>query len=80
MDRLQLGAKAAELIHVYDPAAPPEVMVNPGTFWPHTCCILAALALMGTALAVAGVLPILGWVVSGLAVTGLVLGMFVIHD
>ncbi|MBK7176087.1 MAG: hypothetical protein IPH82_02635 [Chloroflexi bacterium] len=60
--RLQLGAKAAELISTYDPTTPPEVMVNRSwLFWANTLCILAALALMGAALAVAGVLPTLGW-------------------
>lgn len=69
IDRLQLGVKAAELIRTYDPAAPPEVMVNfSWVFWANTLCILAALALMGAALAVAGVLPTLGWVVMGTAV------------
>lgn len=81
VDRLRLGAQAAELIRRYDPAAPPAVMVNPGTlFWSHTYCILAALALMGAALALSGVLPTLGWVVSGLAVAGVVLAVFVMHD
>jgi hypothetical protein len=53
-DRLRLDTQAAELIRSYDPAALPEVMVNPGTFWRHTCCTLAALALIGAALALAG--------------------------
>jgi hypothetical protein len=81
VDRLRLGAQAAELIRRYDPAAPPAVMVNPGTlFWSHTYCILAALALMGAAFALSGVLPTLGWVVSGLAVAAVVLAAFVMHD
>jgi hypothetical protein len=81
VDRLRLGAQAAELIRNYDLAAPPAVMVNPGTlFWSHTYCILAALVLMGAALALAGILPTLGWVVSGLAVAGVVLAAFVMHD
>ena len=64
--RLQLGAQAAELIRTYDPAAPPPVMVNSGHFWPHTLCVLAAIALMGAALALAGALPTLGWIVAAL--------------
>ncbi|MCL4869053.1 MAG: hypothetical protein KJ063_08800 [Anaerolineae bacterium] len=81
MDRLQLGAKAAELIRTYDPAAPPAVMVNiSGVFWANTLCILAALALMGAALALAGALPTLGWVVTGLAVGGALLGLLVMRD
>ncbi|MBX3059436.1 MAG: hypothetical protein KF770_23535 [Anaerolineae bacterium] len=81
IDRLQLGANAAELIRTYDPAAPPPIMVNLGWFfWANTLCILAALALMGAALALAGVLPTGGWVVSGLAVVGVLLAAFVLHD
>lgn len=81
MDRLQLGAKAAELIRTYDPAAPPAVMVNiSGVFWANTLCILTALALMGAALALAGALPTLGWVVTGLAVGGALLGLLVMRD
>lgn len=81
IDRLQLGAKAAELIRTYDPAAPPEVMVNfSWVFWANTLCILAALALMGTALAVAGVLPTLGWVVMGTAVASAIIGTLIWGD
>lgn len=73
--RLQLGAKAAELISTYDPTTPPEVMVNRSwLFWANTLCILAALALMGAALAVAGVLPTLGWVVMATAVASAIIG------
>lgn len=79
LGRLQIGAQAAELIRTYDPAAPPA-MVNSVTFWPHTYCILAALAFMGAALALADVLPTAGWVVSGLAVAGVLLAAFVMHD
>ncbi len=81
IDRLQLGAKAAELIRTYDPAAPPAVMVNfSWVFWANTLCILAGLALMGTALALAGVLPTLGWVVMGTAVASAVVGAFIWGD
>ncbi len=81
MARLQLGANAAELIRTYDPAAPPAVMVNISwVFWANTLCILAALALMGVALALAGALPTLGWVVTALAVGGALVGLLVIHD
>ncbi len=81
VDRLRLGAQAAELIRSYDLAAPPAVMVNPGTlFWSHTYCILAALVLIGADLALAGILPTSGWVVMGLAVAGVVLAAFVMHD
>ncbi|MCA9992170.1 MAG: hypothetical protein KDE29_14345, partial [Anaerolineales bacterium] len=75
IERLQLGARAAELLRTYDPAAPPAVMVNfSWVFWANTLCILAALALMGTALALAAVLPTLGWVVMGTAVASAVIG------
>lgn len=81
IDRLQLGAEAAGLIRTYDLAAPPEVMVNfSWVFWANTLCILAALVLMGTALAVAGVLPNLGWVVMTTAVGGAIIGLLVMHD
>jgi hypothetical protein len=80
-DRLQLGAKATEMIRTYDPAMPPGIMVSfSWVFWANTLSILTALALMGTALALARVLPTLGWVVSGLAVAGALLAVFVTHD
>jgi hypothetical protein len=78
--RLEVGANAAELIRSFDPASPPEVMASAWSFWPNTLAVLAAIALMGAALALAGVLPSLGWVVAGLAVLGLVVGPFIMHD
>jgi hypothetical protein len=81
IDRLQLGANAAELIRTYNPAAPPAIMVNVrGVFWANTLFILAALALMGAALALAGVLPVLGWVVLGTAVAAAIIGALVWGD
>jgi len=81
IDRLQLGANAANLIRTYDPAAPPAIMVNISwVFWANTLCILAALALMGVALAMAGALPTLGWVITTLAVGGAMIGLLVMHD
>jgi hypothetical protein len=68
------------LIRTFDPSAPVEVGRNTWVFWPHSLCILAAIALMGAALALAGVLPLLGWVVAGLAVAGALVGLFVLHD
>lgn len=79
-NRLQLAARAAQMIASYDPAAPPEVFRNTGTFWPYTFTALAGIGLMGAALALAGVLPTLGWVVAGLAAAGALLGAFVMHD
>lgn len=79
--RLQLGAKAAELISTYDPTTPPEVMVNRSwLFWANTLCILAALALMGAALAMVGVLPTLGWVVMAMAVASAIIGALIWGD
>ena len=78
--RLQLASQAAEMIASYDPAAPPEVFRNTGTFWPYTFAALAGIGLMGAALALAGVLPALGWIVAGLAVAGALLGAFVMRD
>ncbi len=80
VNRLQLAAQAAKMIASYDPAAPPEVFNNTGTFWPYTFAALAGIGLMGAALALAGVLPTLGWVVAGLAVAGALVGAFVMHD
>ena len=78
--RLQLGAHAAEMIRTFDPGAPPPVMLNSWEFWPHTLCVLAAIALMGAALALGGVLPTLGWIVMALAVVAAVIGPLVWHD
>ncbi|MBP7964606.1 MAG: hypothetical protein KBG20_19200 [Caldilineaceae bacterium] len=80
IDRLRLGAQAAEMIRTFDPASPPEVFRNSGTFWPHTLCVLAALGLMGSALALGGVLPTLGWVIAGLGGLGLVAGPLILRD
>jgi hypothetical protein len=80
LHRLELGAQAAELIRTFDPGAPVEVGRNTWVFWHHTLCILAAIALMGAALALAGALPLLGWVVAGLAAASMVLGPLVMHD
>ena len=79
-DRLRLGTHAAEMIAAYDPAAPPEVFRDTGTFWPYTFCALASVALLGAALALAGVLPVLGWIVAALALVGALTGTFVMHD
>lgn len=80
LHRLDLGANAAELLRTFDPSAPVEVGRNTWVFWPHTLCVLAAIALMGAALAMAGALPMLGWVVAGLAAASMVLGPLVMHD
>ncbi|MCB9420368.1 MAG: hypothetical protein H6667_11205 [Ardenticatenaceae bacterium] len=75
IDRLRLGANAAELVQHNNPASPPAIMVNvSGVFWANTLCILAAQALMGIALAWAGVLPVSGWVVAGTAVGSALVG------
>ncbi len=81
IDRLRLGANAAEMIRAYDPAAPSAIMGNvSGVFWANTLCILAALALMGAALALADVLPTLGWVVMGTAVASTFISVFIWGD
>ncbi len=79
-NRLDLAARAADMIARYDPAAPPEVFRNTGAFWPYTFAALAGIGLMGAALALAGVLPTLGWIVAALAVLGAAVGAFVMHD
>jgi hypothetical protein len=78
--RLEVGRNAAEMIRTFNPGSPPEVMLNSWSFWPNTLAVLAAIALMGAALALAGVLPSLGWIVAGLAVLGLIVGPFIMHD
>jgi len=80
VSRLQLGANAAEMIRTFDPSAPPPVMVNSWEFWPHTLCVLSAIALMGAALALSDVLPTLGWIVTVLAVAAAAIGALVWHD
>ncbi|MEZ4767391.1 MAG: hypothetical protein R2844_03085 [Caldilineales bacterium] len=80
VDRLQLGGRAAAMIASYDPVTPPEVFRNTGTFWPYTFCALAGVGLMGAALALAGALPLLGWIVAALAVLGALAGALVMHD
>lgn len=78
--RLQLGAQAAELLRIFDASAPPVVMANVWNFWPHTLAVLAAVGLMGGALALSGVLPLLGWIVAGLAVVGGGAGILLMRD
>ena len=78
--RLQLGSTAAELLRTFDAAAPIRVDIGGWSFWPHTLCVLAAIGLMGAALALGGVLPRLGWWVMGLGVLGLVAGPFILRD
>ena len=79
-DWLRLSAQAPELIRNFNPANPPEVFRNTLVFWPHTLCILAAIGLMGGALALGSVLPRLGWVVTGLAVVGGGAGILIMRD
>ena len=50
-----------------------------GTFWPYTFLRWQA-SLLGAALALAGVLPVLGWIVAALALVGALTGTFVMHD
>lgn len=80
MNRLHLGAQAAALLAGHDADAPLPVLINADTFWAYTVAALAGNALMGAALALAGVLPVLGWVVVGLCVSGALTAAFVLHD
>lgn len=80
LHRLELSANATAMIRTFDPSAPVEVGRNTWVFWPHTLCILAGIGLMGAALALAGVLPLLGWVVAGLAAASMVVGPLLMHD
>lgn len=45
-----------------------------------TYAALGGIALMAVALALAGVLPMLGWIVAALAVLGAAIGALVMHD
>lgn len=80
MNRLHLGDQAATLLAGHDGNAPLPVLINADTFWAYTVAALAGIALMGAALALAGVLPMLGWVVVGLCVSGALTAAFVLHD
>jgi hypothetical protein len=80
LHRLELGANAAELIRTFDPNTPVEVGRNTWVFWPHTLCILAAITLLSAGLALAGALPMLGWIVAALAVAGAAAGVLLMHD
>lgn len=80
LDRLRVFREAPELIRLYNPASPPAVFQETGVFWPHTVAILSAIGLMGGALALAGLLPTLGWVVAGLAAIGGGAGILLMRD
>lgn len=79
-NRLHLGAQAVELMANYDPHTPLPVLISFNTFWPYTYCALAGIGLMGAALALAGVLPVLGWVVVGLSATAALFGGLIWGD
>ena len=66
------------LLAGHDPNAPLPVLVNADTFWRYTMATLAGIGLMGAALA--GTLPVFGWVVAGLCVAGAIAAAFVLHD
>jgi len=81
INRVQLGVQVAELLRTLDPNAPPALITaNAWSFWPHTIAVLAAIGLMGGALALGGVLPTLGWMVAGLALIGGAAGIVAIRD
>ncbi len=80
LDRLRVFQAAPDLIRLYKPSAPSAIFHDMGVFWPHTLCILAAIGLMGSALAVGGVLPTVGWVVAGLAIIGGGAGILIMQD
>jgi hypothetical protein len=80
INRIHYWPKAVELLQNYDPDHPVDVNFGGSTFWQHTVSILLAIALMSGALALSSILPILGWIVSGLAVVGLLVGTLLWHD
>jgi hypothetical protein len=80
LNRLHLGALASELIANFNPETHFPVIINFNTFWLYTGCALAGIGLMGVALALAGVLPTLGWVVAGLSLAAVLVGRLVWGD
>ena len=80
INRLHLGTQAAELLANHDPNMPLPVIVNINTFWPYTYCALAGIGLMGAALAMADVLPTLGWAVAALSLVAALVGGLVWGD
>jgi hypothetical protein len=78
--RLQLGANSAEMIRTYNPAAPPEDTPFSSTFWLHTVAMLSAVALFAAALALAGVLPKLGWIMAAIAAASILIATLIWHD
>lgn len=78
--RIRYWPQAVELLQNYDPNQPVDVNFGGSTFWPHTITVMLAITLMSAALALGGVLPILGWVVAGLTVAGLLVGTLLWHD
>lgn len=79
-NRLNIAAQAAELIRSGAPDVQVPVLINANTFWPHTISVLAGIGLIGAALALAGALPTLGWVVTALAAAAALIGALVWHD
>lgn len=80
VNRLNLAAQAVALLRSNDPVIQVPMLINANTFWLYTISALAGIALMGAALALAGALPTLGWVVTALAVAAALIGALVWHD
>ena len=80
ISRIRYWPKAVELLQNYDPDQPVDVNFGGSTFWQHTISVLLAIGLMGAALALGNTLPILGWILSGLAAVSLLVGKFIWHD
>ncbi|MCA9875962.1 MAG: hypothetical protein KC441_19955 [Anaerolineales bacterium] len=78
--RMRYWSRAVTLLENYDSELPVDVNIGGRTFWPHTVSVLLAIAFMGSALAVGGTLPILGWIVGILAMGGLLVGTLLWHD
>lgn len=71
ISRLRYWPEAVELLHNYDPAHPVDVNFGDRTFWQHTISVLLAIVFMSVALALGQALPVLGWILVGLAAAGL---------
>ncbi|MCB8960184.1 MAG: hypothetical protein H6651_07705 [Ardenticatenales bacterium] len=78
--RIRYWSTAVALLAKHDVDRPVDINFGANTFWSHTICILLAIVLMSTALAWAGVLPWLGWLVALMTLAGLVADRWIWRD
>lgn len=80
LKRLRFWRTAVELLANSAAGSPPVIDLNYPTFWSHTICVLSAVGLMSVALALAGMLPLLGLLLGGLSLASIVIGTVVWRD